>query len=176
MVRKRTHQWLFTQQEKLVRSEKALEQLNTNLEEQVKQRTEKLYESNEQLTRQMRTREQSEKALQESEKKYRDLFENISDFLFTHDLEGNFIETNLAIKSILEPNIKDIGSLSIKKILLEKHLPQFKAYLERINSAGHNEGYFQFLAKDGTTHVAEYKNQLVKKFQWTPGFCQGICP
>jgi len=33
-----------------------------------------------------------EKELRESERKYRDLFENVSDFLYFHDLEGKFLQ------------------------------------------------------------------------------------
>ena len=40
----------------------------------------------------------SEEALRKSEEKYRDLFENGSDLLCFHDLEGNLIDTNLAFK------------------------------------------------------------------------------
>jgi len=37
----------------------------------------------------------AEDALRESEKKYRDLFENVLDFIYVHDFEGKFLETNL---------------------------------------------------------------------------------
>ncbi|MDP7077934.1 MAG: PAS domain S-box protein [Desulfobacterales bacterium] len=40
----------------------------------------------------------AEEALRKSEEKYRNLFENGSDFLCFHDLEGNLIDTNLAFK------------------------------------------------------------------------------
>jgi PAS domain S-box-containing protein len=44
---------------------------------------------------------QAEKKLQQSEKKYRELFENASDILYTHDLTGNFISFNKAAERIL---------------------------------------------------------------------------
>jgi len=44
---------------------------------------------------------QAEEALRESERKYRDIFRNGSDLIYTHDLEGNFTETNLAWKKEL---------------------------------------------------------------------------
>ncbi|HEA68912.1 MAG TPA: PAS domain S-box protein, partial [Desulfobacterales bacterium] len=43
-------------------------------------------------------RKRAEEALRKSEEKYRDLFENGSDLLCFHDLEGNLIDTNLAFK------------------------------------------------------------------------------
>ena len=50
------------------------------------------------VTRDIADRKRAEAAMAESEKKYRDLFQNGSDLLCIHDLEGNILETNLAYK------------------------------------------------------------------------------
>jgi len=36
----------------------------------------------------------SEMMLIESEQKFRDIFENINEYIYLHDLDGNFIDTN----------------------------------------------------------------------------------
>ena len=41
-------------------------------------------------------RKRMEAALSESEKQFRDLFENASDMMYTHDMEGNYISVNKA--------------------------------------------------------------------------------
>ena len=53
------------------------------------------------VTRDIVERKKAEKEIAESEKKYRNLFENGSDWLCIHDLEGNLLETNLDRKSVV---------------------------------------------------------------------------
>lgn len=71
---------------------------------------------NEELKREITRRTRIENELRESESKYRELFENASDIVFTHDLMGNFKSVNGAVTRILgyEPaeflrsNLKDL--------------------------------------------------------------------
>jgi len=56
---------------------------------------------NEELKREIARRTHIENELRESEAKYRELFENASDIVFTHDLMGNFRSVNGAVTRIL---------------------------------------------------------------------------
>lgn len=63
----------------------------------------------------------TEDALKKSETKYRDIFLNVSDFLYIHDLKGNFIETNMASKKGTGYTEIELTGLSIKDLLPERH-------------------------------------------------------
>jgi len=52
------------------------------------------------IARDVSQRKEMEEALQESEAKYRDIFENSTDFVYTLDLEGNFTDVNKAAEHL----------------------------------------------------------------------------
>ena len=104
---------------------------------------------------------QAEEALRESERKYRDIFRNGSDLIYTHDLEGNFTETNLAWKKELGLTEDDLTGLNIKDLIPERYKDQFDDYLNKIKETGKNEGLMCIMAKDGRECIIEYRNSLV---------------
>jgi len=100
-------------------------------------------------------------ALKESEEKYRDIFENVSDFLYFHDLDGNFIETNLAAKQNSGYTRDELTQLSIKDVIAERYRHLFDDYIKEVTEKGKSEGLLCVVAKDGGEHILEYKNALV---------------
>ncbi|MFC1816995.1 response regulator [Thermodesulfobacteriota bacterium] len=118
-------------------------------------------------------RKRAEDALQSSEKKFRNIFENVSDFLYYHDLKGDFIETNFAFKkeygldgdTLTYPNLKDMIS--------EQYRAQFDDYLKRIKENGKDEGLLSVRTKNGRELIIEYKNSLVYNSEGIPIGVQG---
>lgn len=55
--------------------------------------------------------------LQESERMYRDLFENANDIIFTIDFEGNFTSANSAMTSTYEYTLEEILNGNIKQVV-----------------------------------------------------------
>ena len=104
---------------------------------------------------------QGEEALKESEERYRDIFENVSDFLFFHDLEGNFIETNLAWKRQYGLNEDDLANLNVRDLIPEQYKHQVEDYLKRVKENGKDEGVISVVTKDGSERIVEYRNSLV---------------
>ena len=99
--------------------------------------------------------------LQKSEERYRDIFENVSDFLYYHDLEGRIIETNRSFQRVSGYTPRELYRKSIRGMMPEEHRAEFDAYLSRIARDGQYEGTQRLLKKDGAEFVVEYKNSLI---------------
>jgi len=106
-------------------------------------------------------RKQTEVALRESEEKYRNIFKNVSDLIYIHDLEGNFTETNLAWKKELGLTADYLSNLNVRDLIPERYKHQFDDYLNRIHENGEDTGLMSLTAEDGHERVIEYKNSLV---------------
>jgi PAS domain S-box-containing protein len=102
----------------------------------------------------------AEEALLQSEKKYHDIFLNVSDLLMIHDLKGNFIETNLASKKSTGYSKADLKDMNLKDILPERYKTQFKDYINRVLENGSDEGLMTIVAKTGDERILEYRNSL----------------
>jgi PAS domain S-box-containing protein len=68
-------------------------------------------------------RRRAEEALRESEARYRDLFENANDIIYTHDLDGNYTWANSAVTRVLGYGVDEFCSLNTRDIVADEHLP-----------------------------------------------------
>jgi len=103
----------------------------------------------------------AETEIRASEKRYRDIFENVSDFLYVHDLGGKLIETNLAFKEEYGYSNDDLASLTIKDLIPDRFKYQYDEYMTRVSNNGRDEGMMHIKTKDGSIRTIEYKNSLV---------------
>jgi len=113
------------------------------------------------FVRDVTERKKAEDAFGKSEEKYRDMFENVSDFLYFHDLEGNFTETNLVMKEDYGFTKDDIANRNIRDFIPERYRHLFKDYLKRIKEKGKDDGLMAIMTKDGGERIVEYRNSLV---------------
>jgi len=113
------------------------------------------------FNRMINSLKQGEEALQKSEEKYRDIFENVSDFLYFHDLEGYFTETNLAWKKEYGFSEDDLANLNVIDLMPEQYKPQFEDYLKRVKDHGKDQGLLSVMMKDGSERIVEYRSSLV---------------
>ena len=112
--------------------------------------------------------------LGQSEARYRNIISNISDFIFFHDLNGIFMETNVHLNTDWGFTEEDVTNLDIRKIVPEKYRSQFEGYLHRVISNGHDEGFMQIQIKDGSKRIIEYKNDLIYDSNGQPMGVQGF--
>lgn len=109
------------------------------------------------VTEQTRTR----RALRKSEEKYRDIFENVTDYLYTHDLEANITDANQAFAHFSGYEIDELLQMNIRDLMPDDQKRFFPYYLPKVIKKGHSEGIFQVESKSGEIFVIEYKNSLI---------------
>jgi PAS domain S-box-containing protein len=86
------------------------------------------------LIRDITDKKAAEEALRESEIKYRELFENASDIIYTHDLDGNYTSVNPAVERILGYSLEEFLKLNFRDVVDPDNLPvtmsQFRKKME----------------------------------------------
>jgi PAS domain S-box-containing protein len=99
--------------------------------------------------------------LQKSEEKYRDIFENVSDFLYYHDLDGRIVETNRSFQKVSGFSRSELFQMPIKELIPERYRAEFDLYRREIREHGRSEGSMRLVKKNGAEFIVEYKNSLV---------------
>ncbi len=98
--------------------------------------------------------------------RYENTIRHISDFIFVHDLEGNFIETDVAhINFNIDKfgyQSKDIIGRNIEELIPEEYKPQFSEYLKRVLKNGNDEGSMALLTKNNGKRYIWYSNSLME--------------
>lgn len=135
-----------------------------NARAKLKEQNVELEKANDRLVQEIEERNRAYQALRESEEKLHDIFENVSDALFSHDLQGNFLETNLGMKRLL--GYKDDESLparfNLRDLAPERYASSIEDYLENVKKKDKSEGMMRVLIKNGRECLVEYKNSLIR--------------
>ncbi len=116
------------------------------------------------FSRDVTARVEAERALRASQARYRRLFDDANDIVYTHDLQGNFTSLNRAGVRITGYTLPEALRLNIAQIVAPE-------YLERIRAALTPEGLgmgpviheLEILAKDGRRVPLELSTRLVFK-------------
>ncbi|MCX7726325.1 MAG: PAS domain S-box protein [Chitinispirillaceae bacterium] len=117
----------------------------------------------------------AERALRESEKRYRDLFENATDIIFTIDLEGNFTSANKSALFTFGYTEEDVGKTNIRQLIdPEWYDFTMKKLAERRSLKAPSDRY-EILArkKDGTPVWIELSTRIIREGEDFVGI-QGI--
>lgn len=104
--------------------------------------------------------------IKENEQKYNDLFNNVSDLIYIHTLDGVITDVNQSIARILGTAMKDIIGTSLYEIFPGKYHTQLREYLGRCRGENFDEqvGIFSVLSRsDKRMHLFEYKSSIIKK-------------
>ncbi|MBA2735824.1 MAG: PAS domain S-box protein [Pyrinomonadaceae bacterium] len=65
--------------------------------------------------------ERTEEAFIESEEQYRNVFENASDLIYVHDLDGNYLSINQAAERVIGYSRKEVLNMNFKQIAAPEH-------------------------------------------------------
>jgi two-component system cell cycle sensor histidine kinase/response regulator CckA len=127
------------------------------------------------VIRDISDRKKSEKELQASQERYQNLFDNISDFIYMHDLEGRFININRAAAKTLGFDPHEIIGRPVSDLMIPEYRKAFRdEYLAQIKKKGFSNGVSLYLAKDGKGHYIEYRSSLVKDLSDRKAYVSGV--
>ena len=103
-------------------------------------------------------RKQTEQALRDTEKRYRDLVDNSLGLIGAHDMEGRFLMVNPATARALGYRPSELIGRSMTELLVPSVRKFFGDYLERIRQNGTDSGLLKMLTKEGEERTWEYRN------------------
>jgi len=97
-------------------------------------------------------RKEAERALEESERSYRELFEVAPDAIWVHDLQGNILKANKATEKLTGFSAQELAGVNVKALLSEEGLRLAKEVRRRlVKGEAVAQPYEQHLVrKDGT--------------------------
>ncbi|MCF8042845.1 MAG: PAS domain S-box protein [Desulfarculaceae bacterium] len=121
------------------------------------------------IARDVTERRRSEEALRLSEQRYRDLFDSITDLIYTQDLEGHFLSANQATAAIFGYQPEELIGRPGSEFMLPEHREAFKTeYLPTLSRIGFMAGLSQYLDSRGEKHYIEYRSTLVRPEKGEP--------
>ena len=105
---------------------------------------------------------EAEETLRKSEGKFRELFDSISDLVYTQDLEGRFLSINPAMAKLFNYDPLELIGKKAADFMDPKMKSLFESqYLSGIKTKGYFEGISIYLSKEGREIYLEYRSKRV---------------
>jgi PAS domain S-box-containing protein len=140
-----------------VRDQEKLKQAYDNLEIQIAERTAELVKVNRELKAEIAARKHSDKALEESEEKYRNLVENSSQGFFMTDIKGRLTFSNRMINEIAGYTKEEISQVNFVDLICQEDKARAQKNFQRLltGSASVRPHSYRFKKKSGEIRLLE---------------------
>jgi two-component system sensor histidine kinase/response regulator len=103
----------------------------------------------------------TEAVLRESEERYRDLFENANDIIYTHDLAGNYTSVNKTCQKIVGYTNAEALKMNVGDIIAPEYFEEALRRLSQKTERSAAAYELGIIAKDGHRVILEVNSRLV---------------
>ncbi len=117
-------------------------------------------------------RKRAEEALQRSERKYRNIFENSKDVIYVCDAEGRLLDVNPAVANILGYSKEELAKLDLGENYADPQ--QRKEFRERLERDGYVDMELRYKHKNGTIKTVHEISVAIKDATGRLSSYQGI--
>ena len=112
------------------------------------------------VLRDVTTERHAIRAMETSERRFRDLFEHTPGYICTHDLNGVTLSINPAATAALGYSVDELLGTSLQDLVPESLQDNFPAYLQRLRDNGSDRGLLVLRHRDGSLRTWQYHNRL----------------